>query len=175
MAVPPADRAGGNIFDSDPMTSSAARRAPAADIVFSAIMIVFGVMAFVSVSDLRKSALEPIGPSAFPFAVSIVLVALSGYILVKAFVGGSPPAPTAEFGRRRDLALIALALTIAYFLVMQLDWMTFRWATVLYVGVLTAALANWRVRTLPGAAVLGLVMGFGLKFVFTQVLYLDLP
>ena len=139
------------------------------------MMIARGVAIFSVSSSFRKSALEPIGPSAFPLAVAVILILLSLAVLVSALVGARPQPAPLEHRKRNDLALVALALIVAYFAVMGMEWMRFQWATVAFVFLMTAHFSAWRPRRLPGAMIIALVMGIGLKFVFTKFLFLDLP
>ncbi|MDP6428576.1 MAG: tripartite tricarboxylate transporter TctB family protein [Rhodospirillales bacterium] len=151
------------------------KRLPVIDITLAVLMIALGVAIFSVSSEFRRSALEPIGPSAFPLAVAIILIALSGAVLLTALVRGRTEPAVLEYRKRNDLALIALGLTIAYFAVMGMEWMRFHWATVAYIFLLTAHFDAWQLRRLPGAMVIALVMGIGLKFIFTRILFLDLP
>src|SRR5690606_2615779 len=134
-----------------------------------------GAAGVFAAGKLGKSVLEPIGPGAVPMVASLVLIGLSLIVLWRAFKTGAPRTKSEEFTPRPAIALFGGTLTCAYFLVMELEWLSFRWATVGYVAILTAALLHWRPRMMPVAVALGLIMGVGLQYVFTQVLYVDLP
>jgi len=150
-------------------------RKPVGDISLAIVMIGLGVLVFFASFGLPEPALEPIGPAAFPFAVSGFLTGLSLIVLWRALSGATRAKPPPEHRQRRDLAILTIALTLAYFTTMEFGWLTFRWATVVYVFILTMMLFNWQVKKLPVAVVIGLIMGVGLKFTFTEILYLDLP
>ena len=150
-------------------------RVPVADVALATLMIAAGIACILSASTLSKSDLEPIGPAAFPIAVAIILIALAAAVLINAFRPRTIGGESVEFRHRGDLAAIMVGFTAAYVLAMQFDLLSFRWATVAYVAVLCAALFGWQPRKLPAAAILGLVMGLGLQYVFTKVLFLDLP
>ena len=138
-------------------------------------MIGLSCAVFFASFGLPEPALEPIGPAAFPFAVSIILTVLSLIVLWRVHNGATKAKEPPEHRQRADLAILTIALTIAYFVTMELGWLTFRWATVGYVLVLTMLLFEWQPKKLPVAVVIALLMGVGLKFTFTEVLYLDLP
>ncbi len=146
-----------------------------ADVALAVVMILMAGAVFVHSFTLPEPALEPVGPAAFPFAVSILLMALSGQVLWRAFTGQPANDRPAPHRKRYDLAALTLGLTVAYLASLQWELATFRQATMVYAFVLTAALFRWRPRRLPIAVIIALVLGVGLKFVFTQVLYLDLP
>ncbi len=151
------------------------RSIPVMDVLIAVLLIAAGVASAMSARHLGKSVLEPIGPGAFPLAGSFLLIALSLLVIWRAVRVGTTKSNVDEFKPRPGMAVLALALTCAYFLVMQLEWLSFRWATVGYVTLLTAALFDWQPRKLPAAIVSGLIMGLGLTYAFTQVLYVDLP
>lgn len=148
---------------------------PIGDIALALVLILLSGAIFIASFDLPEPALEPIGPAAFPFAASSLVIGFSLLVLWQAFFKGAVAKAPPDYPQRKGLAWLMIAMTIAYFLVMQMGWLNFRWATVAYAFLLTAALFDWQPRRLPAAAVIGLIMGIGLKFVFTDFLYLDLP
>ena len=74
-----------------------------------------------------------------------------------------------------DRRLVTILLIVAYFGVLQFEWLGFQWATMGFVFLLTAFLFDWRMAKLPVSFIVSLILGLGLKFTFTEILYLDLP
>ena len=148
---------------------------PVGDIALAVVMIGLAGAVFIASFGLPEPALEPIGPAAFPFAASAILFVLSVVILWRVFTGAARAKLPPGHRQRADVAILTIALTVAYFLTMEFGLLSFRWATVGYVFVLTMLLFDWQPRKIPVAVMIGLVMGIGLKFTFTEVLYLDLP
>lgn len=151
------------------------KKIPVGDLIFAAFMIVLGT-AFIAASfSLPPPSLEPVGPAAFPQWVSAIQIVLALVVIWRATTGKHQLAKPVEYRKRYDLALATILLIIAYFGVLQFEWLSFQWATVGFVFCLTASLFDWTYRKLPVALGLSLILGLGLKFTFTEILYLDLP
>jgi len=148
---------------------------PLGDIALAMVMIGLGGMVFFASFNLPEPALEPIGPAAFPFAISLFLIGLSLVVLWRALSRTAQANDPPAHRKRLDLAILTVALTVAYLISMEFGWLTYRWATIIFVFVLTMLLFDWQLKKLPVAIVIGLITGVGLKFAFTEVLYLDLP
>jgi hypothetical protein len=151
------------------------KKFPVGDLIFAAFMIVFGTSFIVASFSLPPPALEPVGPAAFPQWVSAIQIVLALIVIWRAITGEYKLAKRVEYRKRYDLALVTILLIIAYFSVLQLEWLSFQWATAGFVFFLTASLFDWKYSKLPIALGLALILGLGLKFTFTEILYLDLP
>ncbi len=138
-------------------------------------MIVLGTSYIIASFSLPPPALEPVGPAAFPRWVSVIQIILALIVIWRALTGEHSAAKQDEYPKRYDLALASILLILAYFGVLQFEWVNFQWATAGFVFFLTALLFDWKPRKLPIALVLAMVLGVGLKFIFTEILYLDLP
>ena len=148
---------------------------PVGDLVFAGFMIVLGISFIVASFSLPPPALEPVGPAAFPRWVSAIQIVLAVIVIWQAFAVKRGPADAPTHRKRYDLAINTVLLVIAYFGVLQFEWLGFRWATVGFVFLLTAFLFDWKLARLPVSFGIALVLGLGLKFIFTEFLYLDLP
>ena len=58
---------------------------------------------------------------------------------------------------------------------MQAALVSFQWATVVYIFLLIAQLLEWHYRHLPGAMSMAILIGLGLQFAFTNLIFLGLP
>ena len=74
----------------------------------------------------------------------------------------------------RLVAAAVIGLTCLYVLVLQLEWTGFRVATGVFIAVSGGLLAR-RWATLPALAGLAIGLSFGIHFVFTRLLVVDLP
>jgi len=151
------------------------KKLPIGDLVFAVFMIVLGISYVNASLSLPPPALEPVGPAAFPQWVSVIQIVFALIIIWRALTVEQPAAKPEKYRKRYDLALSAILLIIAYFGVLQFEWLNFQWATTGFVFFLTALLFDWKPSKLPIAFVLALILGIGLKFTFTEILYLDLP
>lgn len=145
--------------------------------VFSVAIILACGAVYRASLDLPPAMLEPVGPAAFPKAVSLILGALALVVLVGAVM--RPPGtgkPGASGDRNRPgLAALTIVLTFLYLGVMQAGLLGFREASVLYLFALGAVLVDFdRARTVI-VAVIALALGIGSHFLFTRFFFLDLP
>ena len=146
-----------------------------ADWVLAAMMVAASVAGFAASFGLPPPALEPIGPAMFPRATAIILLLLALQVLWEALQSGGETAAASGYRRRYDLLIVLAVATVLYIGVMQLAWLGFREATVVYVFALSMALFDLKVRYLLPVAVLAIVLGAGLSWLFTSLLYVDLP
>lgn len=152
-----------------------ARVPPTGEILLALFMILVSVLIFIAGLGLPEPALEPVGPAAFPIWTAIILFVLSAIVLFRAATGRVQPKTSPEHRQRSDLVIYMIALTAIYGAVMNLGWMGFRWATVIYCFVLTFVLFDFDKRKIPAAIILALVLGIGVHYIFTRILYIDLP
>jgi hypothetical protein len=140
---------------------------PLADLLLALLMLA------VAMAMIWGGAVAP-GPAAFPLGVAAVLIVLAlgvaGPALIRARAVGGEPVRLRHF----DQSLLVLAFSIAYFAVLELALAGFQGASVGYIFLLTAQLFRWPTRHLPGAMLLAEILGLGLQFAFTHMLFLDL-
>jgi ABC-type xylose transport system permease subunit len=148
---------------------------PIGDLIFAGFMIVLSIAYIIASFSMPPPALEPVGPAAFPRWVSAIQIVLALIVIWRALTRERQPAEQTDYRKRYDLAIVTVLLVIAYFGVLQFEWLTFQWATAGFVFFLTAFLFDWKISKLPVVIILALILGLGLKFTFTEILYLDLP
>jgi hypothetical protein len=129
--------------------------------------------------DLPPGFFEPVGPGPIPSAVAWCVIALAGVVVLRAGVrlatGRLPPREPPPFETRgRDAAAVA-ALTVAYVAAMGLGLAGFATATMAYLFATIGLLGGWSARTLVPAAIIAVVMGHGLQYLFTRIFVTDLP
>jgi Tripartite tricarboxylate transporter TctB family len=146
-----------------------------AEWALATMLLLASVAAFVASFGLPPPALEPIGPAAFPRATAIILFLLTVRVLIGALRADGAPVAPVGYRRRYDLLIVLSAATVIYVGVMQVGWLGFREATVVFVFGLAMALFDLKVRYLLPVAVIALAMGVGLSWLFTSLLYVDLP
>ena len=126
---------------------------------------------------------EPLGSAPIPRATAGIVIVLSLAIMVEAIralrragagAGGGAAEPLPYEPRPLD-AVAVLALTGVYILLMQFRLIGFAVATAGFLFLAIALLTRFRPRALPVAALIGVVMGFGCRYLFTRVFYVDLP
>jgi len=161
-------------------------RDPAALVTESAAMVVVIVLGAALVAGsqvLPEPVYEPVGPAAFPFWAGIALIILAIAAFGEALAAGTRPLPDAPqeqmpappLRERKDLAFLTIAVTALYGLAMDAAGLSFPVATSLFSFSLIVLLAGRKPKTLFLAALVALILGFGLQAVFMQIFYIDLP
>jgi putative tricarboxylic transport membrane protein len=130
-------------------------------------------------AKLAPGVFEPIGPAPVPVAVAWGIIALAAAMVARAawrLARGEAPAPDPLPYAPQPLAAAAvMAATALYVASMGLGFVGFAPATAVYLAATIWFLAEFRRDVLPVAAVIALILGFGLRYLFTRVLVTDLP
>lgn len=145
----------------------------------SVVIIVACAILIYESLGLPPGSFEPLGSAPVPQATAGIIIFLSLIVIVNAL--RAPPAkaetPAGEEEPADDpvSALLLAAATLLYVLLLHLRVIDFGTLTALYLFGLIAALERFRPRALIGAAILGLLVGYGVQYLFTQVFVVDLP
>ena len=151
--------------------------------MLAAALAVFAAVLYRQANLLPPPFFDPLGSAAVPKFVALVLLALAvGLVVQRAFGlaegGMAMPEGAAEEAPARPAPLAALGaivLPIFYVASMQAGWLAFAQASSLFVLALGGLFARWRWRNLVLLLPLALLAGYGLDYIFTQILYVDLP
>jgi hypothetical protein len=157
----------------------------AADLGFAALCGGVAALIAVEARKLPPSPFDPLGPGAVPLWVAGLLGGLAlllvSRVLLRLEVGAAAQSfvlgvgGEVEHRRRPALALASLVLTAAYVAVMDLGWAGFRVATFGYLVALSALLLPRRARPQAIGVALAAAGALGLHWLFTAVLFVDLP
>jgi hypothetical protein len=126
--------------------------------------------------NLAPGVLEPVGPGTIPNATCALVIALALAMLARTMwgVAGDQAGASVPGERWRDLAVLTVTV-VAYVIVLGFGLVRYSIATALFLVLSIVWLAEHRRRALPGAVVVGLVLGMGLDYVFRHILVTDLP
>lgn len=80
--------------------------------------------------------------------------------------------PSTVFNR---LSLCCYIITGVYVLLLSMAWLSYPLATAIYIFVMGGLIASWHKSAMILLGLMSLVMGFGLFYLFTKVLVVDLP
>jgi hypothetical protein len=131
---------------------------------------------------LPPGVFEPLGSAPIPRATAAIVIALCLIVMAgavrklrRAIGGDAAEQPRPPYEPRPLDAAAVLALTCVYIAVMQFRLVGFAVATAAFLFLAVGLLMRFRPRTLPVAAAIGLIMGFGCQYLFTRVFVVDLP
>ena len=132
--------------------------------------------------DSRKlgpGIFEPIGPAPVPRAVAWVVIALAGAMSLRAgwrlAQGVAPPPDDLGYEPRPWAAAVLMAGVCAYVAAMGLGIVSYAPATIACLTLSIWFLADFRRAALPVVLAIAVVLGFGLRYLFTKILVTDLP
>ena len=151
---------------------------PRVDIGVCLFLIVICCAVLVEAAKLPPGSFEPLGSAPIPQATAGLVIFLCLLVVGRAAlaiwrgeaIGAEVPYPP----RRLDAAVL-FGLTVLYVLLMAQRVAGFAPMTALFLFVAIAFLTRFAPRSLPIAALVGVVMGWGCQYVFTQVFIVDLP
>ena len=151
------------------------------EIVIAIAFMGLAVAVFVEVRDLPPGLIDPLGSAPVPRWTAGILFVLSLAMLVKAFwpskeLPATEPAEADDVVIERIGAGVGVAiLTVIYVLVLASRAVGFSILTTAFVFALVVLLSQNRVRGMWAGLALGIPVGFGCEYLFTQVFVVDLP
>jgi len=152
---------------------------PKADIVLSAVVILFSIVIYVAAMDLPPAYWEPLGSAALPQGICVIMALLSLFVMVRAIwalKAHVAPAPRQqEFKRRPKAAIGMFLLCVAYVGAMDLGILGFVEATVVFLVSLGLLFTRAERKHIPWIVGFAVVIAVGNFLVFTRFLYIDLP
>lgn len=149
---------------------------------FEFCLLIFCAAILSQTGQTKGPVFDVVGPDFLPSSVAWIVALLVTIQIVVHILGWRKGAPdtavvsSTETATGRVLAAIFSALTVLYAVVLSNEFAPFYLATAIYLTVCTVLLSrrfNWR--DLAVGAVVGLVMGVGLQWLFTNVFIIDLP
>ncbi|WP_333834747.1 tripartite tricarboxylate transporter TctB family protein [Rubrimonas sp.] len=155
-----------------------ASRNPAADALLAAAVAAFAALMLYEAAKIPPPFFDPLGSAALPRSVALAMLTLAALIAARALagVGTAEGAPEPRgFRQRPDLAIGIFALSVAYVGAMDLRWIGFQPATILFLVAAAALLGRLDRRTLALGTASAVVVGFGATFLFTRFFFIDLP
>lgn len=126
---------------------------------------------------LPPGSFEPLGSAPVPQFTAGLIILLCVVVIVSTIRkrGGTETAVENDVKDEPVSALLLVALTLLYVLLLHFRVMGFGTLTAGYLFVVISALERFRPRALIGAAIVGVIVGFGVQYLFTQVFVVDLP
>ena len=157
------------------------------DLAFGLFCLLVAGVLYREASRLPDSPFDPLGPGSVPMMVAGLLgflaLVLLGRLALGMGIGSAAQSLIAGMNRdeppthrRRPLtAIIGYAMTVAYVAVMHLDWLDFFWATLAYMTALGLLLLPRTPRAWIAAVVIAVVSAAAMQYIFTRILFIDLP
>jgi len=151
---------------------------PRTDIGVCVFFIVVCCAVLFEAAKLPPGSFEPLGSAPIPQATAGLIIVLCLVVIAKAawtMMRGDITVSDDETVPRRLDAAVIFAMTVVYVTLMQFRVAGFALITTVFLFLAIAFLTRFAPRTLPFAALAGLIMGFGCQYIFTQVFVVDLP
>ena len=151
---------------------------PRVDIGVCLFLIVICCAVLVEAAKLPPGSFEPLGSAPIPQATAGLVIFLCLLVVGRAALAiwrGEATGAEVPYPPRRLDAAVLFGLTVLYVLLMAQRVAGFAPMTALFLFVAIAFLTRFAPRSLPIAALVGVVMGWGCQYVFTQVFIVDLP
>jgi len=159
------------------------------DLVFgSAILVIAGIYFRESLhTPIPATTLDPIGPAVPVQGVCFFMAAFAIALLAKVFLSGASPRKTIETAEKEGdgaaaavpnaggLAVATYLLTVLYVVILGTRVLPFAVTTTAFVLATGLVLTRATWRKIPGLLILALIIGFGTAFIFTRIVYVDLP
>ncbi len=127
--------------------------------------------------DLPPGSFEPLGSAPVPQATAGIIIILSIVVIVNAFrprradisedTDDVPDEPVSAF--------LLCAATLLYVLTLHFRLLGFGTLTAIYLFALISALERFQLKSTIIAAVIAVIGGYGIQYLFTQVFVVDLP
>ncbi|MGI9426819.1 MAG: tripartite tricarboxylate transporter TctB family protein [Hyphomicrobiaceae bacterium] len=148
-------------------------RSARAEVIVSLIIIAICAAVLYESLGLPPGSFEPLGPAPVPQATAGLIIFLSGLVIVTAFRRGTDPADSEV--EQPVSALFLFVLTAIYVALLHSRKVDFGVLTAVFLVIAILGLERFRAGALLPAAITGAMIGFGCKFLFTQVFVVDLP
>ena len=126
--------------------------------------------------DLPPGTFEPLGSAPVPQATAGIIIFCCLLVIREASkkaAGSTSDEESQSFGIRAAV-LIAFA-TLLFVILLQLRIIPFAWMTAAFLTVTIWGLEKFTKRKFLPAVVTGLIVGFAMQYLFTQVFVVDLP
>jgi putative tricarboxylic transport membrane protein len=125
---------------------------------------------------LPPGTFEPLGSAPVPQATAGIIIFCCILVIRGAFkkVAGSTADEESQSFGIKAAVLIAVA-TLLFVILLQLRIIPFSWMTAAFLTVTIWGLEKFTKRKFLPAVVTGLIVGFAMQYLFTQVFIVDLP
>ena len=154
--------------------------------IFALSIFAIASVVLINTLDMADSNTDPLGPAALPKLIAALICLLSIPLILAPqrakLVGGESNQNKAQDGHP-TIAAMTMILVVLYVGIMSLNFASFAAATVgfliasmtLLVRYDPATVGSTQLRRWMVTIVLALLMSFGLQFIFTKVLVVNLP
>lgn len=158
-----------------------------ADLWLAVAMMAISGAVWWEASKLAPAPFDPLGPKSFPMWIAGTLGVLSAVAAISVLCGralgraetslilGIGDEGPAEYVLRPGLAVTASLLTLVYVGVLTFTGIGFLWATIGYIGALGWAMSDRTLRHGVIAALVAVIAGGAITYLFTKIFVLDLP
>lgn len=150
-------------------------RANTALLIATVLFTGFAVAVLWDIRDLPPPLFGPVGAGDLPRVIGWIVIGLSLVVAGRALVRPAPASDTVATPQSRTAFLAVLAMTGAYAALLTWGAIDFGALSTAYLVATIGYLARPRGVGLIGLAAVAAGIGFGSDYVFTNLLFVDLP
>jgi putative tricarboxylic transport membrane protein len=145
------------------------------DLVAGTVALIVAGLFIVEARGLPPPFFEPIGSAAVPRGTAWIAVVLAIAMMGRALLSREPAAAAFHSPRELRRTLAFSVLILVYVAALGLTRIGYAVTTTVFLTLAIPLLAGFSRQWLLRSFALGIVLGFGLQFLFTRVLVTDLP
>ena len=146
------------------------------EITISALIALISAVFIWESWDLPPGTFEPLGSGPVPQVTASIITLCCILVIVAAFKKVSEATSDKEAQPSSIKAGVLMAVaTVLFVAVLHLRLMPFSWMTTVFLAVTIWGLEKFAKRKLLPAVITGLIVGFAMQYLFTQVFVVDLP
>ncbi len=147
------------------------------EIAVSGLMILMCFVFLWESWDLPPGTFEPLGSGPVPQATAAIIILCCLITINTARLEAKKSSVAEGTGEPLSIGfavLMALA-TLVFVIILHLRIMAFAWMAALFLTVTIWGLENFKKKKFLPAVITGLIVGFAVEYLFTQVFVVDLP
>lgn len=148
------------------------------EILTTLLIITLGIAGYLEAQKITGFSFDPLGSQAFPIGISLLLIGVCALVLmIPVFKRQKPSTSEVHFPATAYLKVLAmLVLVTSYVITVFIMRLPLSLMTVVFVVLASTALpSDHRLRDSVVALATGLVLGFGIEWIFTHFFFVDLP
>lgn len=145
------------------------------EIAISGLIALMSIVFIWESWSLPPGTFEPLGSGPVPQVTAGIIIVCCLMVIYSAFKKDGSNVDTDSVPVAIGAGVLMAVATLLFVVVLHLRIMPFAWMTTLFLTVTIWGLEKFNKRKLLPAIITGLIVGFAVQYLFTQVFVVDLP